>query len=269
VVTIHGEAVVECVAMSGQLARNSVKTYRFAPEGFETVRKRLTLIQNITFVGVLGLIIGIDFKDGDQDWLRGSLLSLLPHVFAFTFVGAFLIYSFRRAIEKQRENWLAYELVVGEDFVIRRMPGLSEMKIRRDEVTAIRQNAQGLSLETSSRQQTLGVPSTLEEFEEVRAQLSEWMPPTEVRRATWKHSLNLVYWVIAVELGLFLVFFLSTKSWLAVSSGATLFGGLIWSLISVERSVQLAPKMKRTMWIILLPLMAIGFRILEAIRNWR
>ena len=255
--------------MSGQLARNSVKTYRFAPEGFETVRKRLILMHNITFVGVLGLIVGIDFKNADRDWLHGSLLSLLPYVFALTFVGAFLIYSFRRSMKKQRENWLAYELLVGEDFVIRRMPGLSEIEIRREEVTAIRQNALGLTLETSLKQRTLGVPSTLEEFDEVRARLSERMAPTELQRARWKHSPNVVYGVIVIELILFIVFFLSSQSWLLVCSGAPLFGSLVWSFVLVQRSAQLAPKMKRTMWIILLPLLAIGFRLVEAIRNWR
>lgn len=257
------------MAMSGQLARNSVKTYRFAPEAFETVRKRLTLVQTITFVGVLTLLIATDFKSADREWLQGSLLSLLPHVLALTFVGALFFFSFRRSLKKQRENWFAYELLVGEDFVIRRMPGLSEMEIRREEVVAIRQDAQGLTLETSSKQRTLGVPSTLEEFDEVRARLSEWMTPTEVRRARWKHSPSLVYGVIIVELGLFIVFFLSTKSWPLVCSGAPLFGGLIWSVVLVQRSAQLAPKMKRTMWIILLPLTAIGFRLVEAIRNWR
>jgi hypothetical protein len=255
--------------MSGQLARASVKTYRFAPEGYDSVRKKLTLVQTITFVGVLAIFIATDFKSADREWLQGSLLSLLPHVLALTFIGGLFFFSFRRAIKKQRENWLAYELHVSKDFVIRRMPGLREMEIRREEVTAIRQNAHGLTLETSSRQRTLGVPSTLEEFDEVRARLCEWMSPTEMRQAMWKHSPNLLYVVIIVELGLFIVFFLSTQSWLLVCSGAPLFGGLIWSLVMVQRSAQLAPKMKRTMWIILLPLVAIGFRLVEAIRNWR
>jgi len=264
-----GEVVVECVAMSEQLARNSVRTYRFAPEGFETVRKRLTLVQGITVVGVLGLTIGMDFQSADRDWLQGSLLALLPHVLAITLAVGILVYSFRRAMKKQRENWLAYELLVGEDFVIRRMPGLSEMEIRREEVTAIRHNAQGLTLETSSQQRTLGVPSTLQEFGEVRARLNEWMTPTELRRAAWKHSPNLVYGVILFELILFIVFFLSTQSWLLVCSGAPLCAGLAWSFVLVQRSAQLAPKTKRTMWIMLLPLIAIGFRLIEAIRNWR
>jgi hypothetical protein len=255
--------------MSEQLARNSVKTYRFAPEGFEAVRKRLVVIQSITFVGLLGLFIGMDFKSADREWLQGSLLSLLPHLLPITFAGAVFVYAFQRSMKKQRENWLAYELLVGEDFVIRRMPGLSEMEIRREEVTAIWQSAQGLTLETSSKQRTLGVPSTLEEFDEVRARLSEWMTPAEVQRARWKHSPNLVYGVIIVELGLFVVFFLSTQSWVQICSGAPLFGGLIWSVVLVQRSAQLAPKVKRTMWVIVLPLIAIGFRLAEAIRNWR
>jgi hypothetical protein len=121
------------------------------------------------FVGVLGLFIAMDFKGANRDWLQGSLLTFLPHLLPITFIGALFFYSFRRAMKKQRENWLAYELLVGEDFVIRRMPGLSEMEIRREEVTAIRQNAQGLTLETNSRHRTPGVPSTLEEFDEVRA----------------------------------------------------------------------------------------------------
>jgi hypothetical protein len=255
--------------MSEKLARNSVKAYRFAPEGFEAVRKRLIVLQSITFLGILGLFVGMDFKSADRDWLQGSLFSLLPHILPITFAGAVLVYAFQRAMRKQRENWLAYELLVGEDFVIRRMPGLSEMEIRREEVTAIRQSAQGLTLETSSRQRTLGVPSTLEEFDEVHARVSEWMAPTEVRRAGWKSAPNLLHGVIVVEMGLFVVFFLSTRSWVLVTSGAPLFGGLIWCFVLLRRSTQLAPKMKRTMWITLLPLMAIGFRLVEAILNWR
>ena len=255
--------------MSGQLARNSVKTYRFAPEGFEAVRKKLVVLQGITFVGILGVFVGMDFKSADRDWLRGSLLSLWPHLLPITFLGALFVYGFQRSLKKQRENWLAYELMVGEDFVIRRMPGLSEMEIRREEVTAIRHHSRGLTLETSSKQRTLGVPRTVEEFDEVRARLSAWMTPTELQREEWKLSPNLVYGVIIVELGLFMVFSLSTQSWLLVCSGAPLFFGLVWSVVFVERSPQLAPRMKRTMWIILLPLLAIGFRLVEAIRNWR
>jgi len=256
--------------MSEQLARNSVKTYRFAPEGFETVRKRLTLVQNIIFVGILALFIATDFKSADREWLQGSLLSLLPHVLILTFIGALFVFSFRRAMKKQRENWLAYELLVDEDFVIRRMPGLSEMEIRREEVTAIRQNSQGLSIETSLRQRTLGVPSVLEEFDEVRARLSEWMPPTELRRAGWKNSPHLLYGVIIVEMGLFIVFFLSTRSWLLVCSGVPLFGGLVWwCSVLVQRSAQLAPRIKRSIWFVILPMMAIAFRLGEAILNWR
>jgi hypothetical protein len=263
------KVVIESVTMSEQLSRDSVKMYRFAPQGFETVRRRLTLVQTITFVGVLAIFIATDFKSTDREWLQGSILSLLPHVLALTFIGALFFFSFRRGIRKQRENWLAYELLVGDDFVIRRMPGLSEREVRREEITAIGQSPQGLTIETSSRQRSLAVPATLGEFDEVRARLSEWKAPTEMRRAGWKQSPNLLYAVIIAELSLFIVFFLSTQSWLLVCSGTPLFGGLIWSFVLLQKSAELAPKMKRTMWIILLPLIAIGFRLVEAVRNWR
>jgi len=263
------EVVVECAVMNGRLARNSVKTYRFAPAGFEAVRKKLTLVQNITLVGVLGLIVGMDFKNADRDWLQGSLLSLLPHLLPITLVLGLFLYSFRREMRKQRENCLAYELLVGEDFVIRRMPGLKEMEIRREELTAIKQNAQGLTLETSSKLRALGVPSTLEEFDEVRARLSEWMTPTELGCAWWKNSPDLLYGLITIELALLIVFFLSSQSWLLVCSGAPLFLGLVVCMVALQRSAQLARKIKRNMWFMLLPMAAIAFRLMDAILNWR
>jgi hypothetical protein len=255
--------------MNDRLARNSVRTYRFAPEGFEAVRKKLTLVQNITLAGVLGLIVGMDFKNADRDWLQGSLLSLLPHLLPITLVVGLFAYSFRRGMRKQRENRLAYELLIGKDFVIRRMPGLSEMEIRREEVTAIKQNAQGLTLETSSKQRALGVPSTLEEFDEVRARLSEWMTPTELGRAWWNNSSHLLYGVVTIELALLIVFFLSSQSWLLVCSGAPLLLGLVVCMVVLQRSAQLARKIKRNMWFMLLPIAAIAFRLMEAILNWR
>jgi hypothetical protein len=211
----------------------------------------------------------MDFKSADRDWLQGSLLSLLPHLLPITLVVGLLVYSFRRGMRKQRENWLAYELLVGEDFVIRRMPGLSEMEIRREEITAIRQSAEGLSIETSSWRRTLGLPSTLEEFDEVRARLSEWMTPTELRRARWNNSSHLLYGAIIAELVLFIIFFLSTQSWLLVCSGAPLLLGLVVCLVVLQRSAQLAPKMKRNVWLMLLPMAAIVFRLMESILNWR
>jgi len=251
--------------MNDRLARNSVKTYRFAPAGFEAVGKKLTLVQNITLVGVLGLIVGMDFKNADRDWLQGSLLSLLPHLLPTTLVVGLFVYSFRRGMRKQQENWLAYELLVGEDFVIR----LSEMEIRREEVTAIKQSAQGLTLDTSSKQRALGVPSTVEGFDEVRARLSEWMTPTELGRAWWKNSSHLLYGVITIELASLIVFFLSSQRWLLVCSGAPLFLGLVVSVVALQRSAQSARKIKRNMWFMLPPMVAIAYRLMEAILNWR
>jgi hypothetical protein len=95
------------------------------------------------------------------------------------------------------------------------------------------------------------------------------MTLTELRQTWWRNSAYLVYSVIVVELGLFIVFFLSTRSWLLVSSGIPLFGGVVWCMVSVQRSDHWAPKIKRGMWFVLLPLMAIAFRLVEAILNWR
>ena len=239
-------------------------------EGFANLRREADSSQNLRLLAFLRCHRGHRISRVlHRDWLRGSLLLLLPHVFVLTVIGVVIIYSFGRGIKKQRENWLSYELLVGEDFVIRRMSDLRAIEIRREEVTAIRLNEKGLLIETNSPQRTLQVPSALEEYDEVRARLSEWVEPRELKQRAWRNSPRLLYGIVVVELCLFVVFFLSTRSWLTACSSFPLFLGVIWSSVAVQRNSQLAPKVKRNTWIVLLPLMAIAFRLMEAIRNWR
>jgi hypothetical protein len=254
--------------MSTGLSANLLKTYRQAPENWPVVERRLIAIRNLISIGIVFLFVAMDFGAA-ENWKNGSLTSLFPHVVIISFVFAVLFFSFRRAINQQRRTWASFELLVGSDFVARSMEGLAELEIRREELTAIRTFKQGLSLETASAQRNITIPNTLGDFPELRDRLSQWMAFSEYPQNKWMQSRYFVPGVLVVEMALLGVFFVSHGSLWEVLSGVPLVFGLLWCLIKVQMTDRLAPKTKRQMWFVLLPLVAIAARLVLAIINWQ
>ena len=254
--------------MSTGLSANSLKTYRHAAENWPAVESRIIAIRNILFVGIFLLLVAMDFGAA-ENWKEGSLKSLLPHIIAVSFVFAMLAFSFRRAINRQRENWDSFELLLGPDFVVRRMNGLAEMELHRDELTAIRMYKRSLLLQAASAERSIAVPEGLADFAEIRDRLSQWMPISENTPQRWTQSRYFLPGILVVELLLFGLFFVSTKSWLEVLAGVPLLAGLLWCLVRIQKSGQLSQKIKRQMWLLVLPLLAIAARLVLAIIHWQ
>ena len=254
--------------MSTTLSANLLKTYRHAPENWPIVERRLIAIRNLIFVGIVFLFVAMDFSAA-ENWKNGSLTSLFPHLVLISFVFAVFFFSFRRAINQQRRTWASFELLVGPDFVARRVDGLAELEIRREELTAIRRFKQGLSLETASAQRTITIPNTLADFPELHDRLSQWMAFSEYQQNRWMQSRYFLPGVLVVEMALSGTFFVSHESLLEVLTGIPLVFSLLWCLIKIQRDGRVAPKIKRQMWFVLLPLVAIAARLVLAIINWQ
>lgn len=254
--------------MTTTVPSNLPKTYRRDPEKFSAIERKLVTTRNVIFGGIILFFIVTDFGAA-ENWEDGSLKSLLPHVVGITLLFVLVVFSFRRSIESQRRIWTSYELLVGPDSVLRRMNGLNELEVRRDEVKAIQQQKHGLILETFSARKNLAVPDSLAEFEEVYNRLTEWMPATEQKQAAWNQSPYLLPMVLVVELILFALFFVSNKSWLELGTGVPLLAGLVLCLVLIQRNSQLDQKTKRKMWLVILPVMGIVVRLALAIINWQ
>src|SRR5260370_7893901 len=74
----NGETIVKSAFMIAELAPNSVRTYRLAPEGFNVVRKKLLGQRAIIFTGIIVFTMIITFRQLDMDWQRVSFVSLAP-----------------------------------------------------------------------------------------------------------------------------------------------------------------------------------------------
>jgi hypothetical protein len=174
----NGETIAKSAFMIAELAPNSVRTYRLAPEGFNVVRKKLLGQRAIIFTGIIVFTIIITFRQLDMDWQRVSFVSLAPYfILTMLLIGA-LATGLLKGMKQNREAWNTYELIIGEDFLIRRIKNFPELEIRRHEITSIKESPAGLQVETSSRDRTIGIASSLVDYEDARARLSQWMTPT-------------------------------------------------------------------------------------------
>jgi hypothetical protein len=117
--------------MANQLAPNSVKTYRLAPEGFAAARNKLFRQKGVLFAGLVLFLFAVQYKEFGDSWRKGSIAALLPAlVFVLIILGA-LVLGAMKGVKRNHESWISYELLIGEDFLIRRIKDFPELEIQR------------------------------------------------------------------------------------------------------------------------------------------
>ena len=253
--------------MGSQLAQNSVRTYRLAPEGFVAARNKLLRQKAVLFAGLVGVLFAVQYKEFGDNWRQGSIASLLPAFLAALLVIGALVVGVRKGLKRNQESWNSYELLIGEDFLIRRIKDFPELEIQQHEITAIKESAIGLHVETNRKDRAIGIASALVDYDDAKARLSRWMPVEKPQQgwltpSLWTWGLPLLFLI------LFVCFYLATRSWIIVATGLPLFVGLIWSLWLIRKSVQVSAHMKRLSLFTFLPLLAIAVKLILAIRNW-
>jgi len=254
--------------MANQLAPNSVRTYHLAPEGFGAARNRLLRQRVVLFAGIVVFLAAVQYKEFGDSWRERSTSSLLPALFFILVIFGALVRGLMKGVKRNQESWISYELVIGQDFLIRRIKDFPELEIQRHEVTAIKESATGLHVETNLKDRAIGIASALVDYDDAKERLSRWMPVQEAQQgwlapSRWMRGLPLLF------LFLFGGFYMTTRSWMVVATGMPLLVGLSWSLWLIRKSVQVSAHMKRLSLFTFLPLLAIAAKLILAIRTWR
>jgi len=239
-----------------------------APEGFGAARNKLLKQKIVLFAGIILFLLGFAYKEFGGAWQRDSVASLLPtFLFVLIMLGALAI-GLRKGIKRNRESWESFELVVGEDFVIRRIKDFPELEIRKYEVTAIRESVVGLHVETALKDRTIGIATALVDYDDAKERLNCWMPIQQLQQGRVVAS-RWVWGIPVIFLVLFGAFYMTDKSQVILATGVPLLVGLSWSIWSIRKSVQVSAHMRRLSLFAFLPLLAIAAKLILAVRHWR
>ncbi len=255
--------------MPHQLAANSIRTYRLAPEGFIAARNK-SLGQRIgLFAGAVVFLLVLQYKQFGDSWQTGSIASVLPSLLVILFVLGAIAFGFKKGLKRNQESWDSYELVIGEDFLIRRIKDFPELEIQRHEVTAIKESSTGLRVETKLKGRAIGIASALVGYEDAKERLSRWGVPLQELRQGWITPTRWMWALPLIVIFLFACFYLAASSSVVVGTGVPLLVGLSWSLWFIRKNLQVPAHMKRWSLITVLPLLAIAAKLILSIINWR
>jgi hypothetical protein len=255
-------------AMPDQSALHSVKTYRLAPEGYTAARNRQLRQKIAVFAGLLIFVLALQHQALEKSWQTGSLASLVPVGIIFLVFSVSISFGVKLGLRRNQDAWNTYELLIGEEFMIRRIKDFPELEIQRHEVTAIRESVVGIQVETSRKDRTIGIARALIGYEDVKERLSSWEISIQKSPEGWGTPAPWVRLLPLVFLLFFAGLYFASRSWIIVSLAVPLLAGLSWSIWLTQKSVQISAATKRVSALAALPLLAIVVKLVYSIINW-
>ncbi len=171
---------------------------------------------------------------------------------------------------RQRRAVKSYRIVLDGEELIRVLHGFPNVVIRQDEITTIEERAeQGLVIRTNDPRKVIGVPVTLEGYDELRNLLAnvcpiEFRSPNAGRREMmWR-----IMWLATIMIVTFLAFFVtffSNNRYAVAPAALFLTVLLVGGGILIQRSPIVDRSTKAISWVAFLPLPAIIIRLIWAL----
>lgn len=184
-------------------------TYSLSSHAMARVRRRSVQLIGTIGLAVLAFMAGRILLRGQGDWVAFAISALV--VIGLMALGG--MFGFRL----QRQSLESLRIELGEDYIARRQVRLGEVRLRRDEVRALRETAAGLQVLSADKYRSILVPRALDanDYQAVKARLMGWGPlePARSPGRAWEWALAAV-----VALGVFVVYF-SESPWLVLGAG--------------------------------------------------
>lgn len=140
--------------------------YQLDPHKFPRVRRNIIL--SYLAMALVGLgVVYINLGEA----LFGQAWTLIPFVLLlFTAAGWW-------ALRQRRKYWEEFRLRINGDALFYRAPNIPEVRIKRENITGMREIRQGLVLATPGRENTLLVPRDLrdEDYQAIKRTMEKWV----------------------------------------------------------------------------------------------
>jgi hypothetical protein len=245
----------------------SIRQYRLKTDRLSAAERRIrkvALIPQLTII-VIVLVVSAVLAAHYAENTRNALTFGL-------FVAVFLTYiafaSPRRMHRRLTKCWETYVLEIGPDYLLRRQADTPDVRIAFSEVQRVEPSS-GVSLRVIgvNKFQMIGIPEGIEHFDEVMVTITALAPVTAPRsnRALRINALT------GFGFAGYMVMLWSRSPWVVVPLAAALSALLIWVVVFMQRSPNVARQSRRTAWLYLLGILTCGLKVLATIgpMSWR
>jgi hypothetical protein len=225
-----------------------VTTYTISPDGIATMRRRV--LQRLIILIVVCMLLAV----GLLAWRTATPLpTLLLSAGLFTALVTPIV--LRGNVRNVLAIARSIQIEVGDGYVARSQLRVPQLRLNREEVTALEELPSGLVLRTADPHRSLCVPAELDpaDYAAVRAHVADWAPVSGADPARRRRSLIYLV-VLAIAM---LVAFFSTSLWLTLGSAAFVAAALIYEDRVLGRTAGVDPRYRRQLRLVGLILLAI------------
>ena len=140
-----------------------VKTYHLDPEKFPRVRRNIILTYVVLALAALGL-----FYLYMREVLFTQARMLIPVILLLFAVAGWY------ALRQRRKYWDQFEMRLTDQYLIRFIPGMPEMRLTYPDITGVREVRHGLILSTRISKNTLLIPKALrdQDYQSIKTEIS-------------------------------------------------------------------------------------------------
>lgn len=151
------------------------RTFAMTEESYALLRRRMILLLCIPIIIGVGLALwSITRSNAPEDGI--VLATTIPMILIV--VGAIAWFGIGRILRQQRETWFSIRYVLGPDYIAWQQNRAPDLRIQRDEITAVHETQIGLSIMTADKHRALNIPHHLtnDGYQAICTVVAIWSP---------------------------------------------------------------------------------------------
>lgn len=243
----------------------SIRQYRLPPDAVGEVERHLrktALIPQLSIIAVVILVSTLLFARRAPD-----MKAVLPFAgFAALFLTYVAFMSPRRMHRRLVKCWDTYVLEIGPDYLLRKQGETPDLRMSFAEIRSIeRQPGQGLRVIGTSRYQVIGIPESIEQFEEILHTVTPLAPATPPRADRTLRA-NIV---MGLGFAAYMTMLWSNLPWVVFPLATAVSSLLVWRFVVLQRSPNVTRSARRTGWLYLIFVGICGLKVLQTMGTMR
>ncbi len=250
--------MVECESV------NPPREFRLLPAGLKEAQRIAVMRYLAPQIGIAAAIIIISFFLALRKATLGTIVGF-GIVTALLLVYMFFV-SPLRVRRQQVKCWNSYVLTIGPDYLLRQQADTPDIRLSFTAVTRT-EHLPGRYLRVigSAKYQTIGIPESIENFEEIRKAVMEIVPETIRRKdSSQKNAL-----LMGAGFTAYMIMLWSRSPQIVLPLAACVTALLVWLFIYMQRSPNFTRRSKRFSWAYLLFAGICVLRVADAVSKMR
>ena len=226
----------------------TMQQFKITPDGFKEIKKRLLL--RVIPLMLVAVTVGIFITSQNQSADALSLIIAIP------FIAAAVIFGLYRGINRQKDLYESYTLILTDNLVRREQLNTPTISIYYNDIQEIiKSNNGNFVIKGPDAKNPITVSAQIDNYVLLENELNQIKPITVKSSDSPVQKFQFLF--VILTLALMASVYLVSNKIVVFISGASVIGILLWSLVRIHTNKNIDVKTKRASWLVLIVIASI------------